>query len=676
MKKTVLWVILTVFFVLALIGAAVVYFFVLPYRDAVSSMPENVTLTIRQDAQDKLTLTWPAAAKADYYSLELQLPMTEEQIAAEEEPIVLHQEFVHGTSCVLPEIPDDRQVVIQISTVVEYKAAWMLRQRFCENPVRVTTTFNRPTLSALEWTPDPDQDTVTVTYQPQSATHTRIYLSQEDGSLTLLKTLSETETQFTFGTEGDFPMPAHGEQCVLVFDTYRVSEGLEYYGIPCADMTVVREDLLGRELALRITDEGYNVYTMTWEETKGDYYLLQQYSAEQGDWITIAEVDKEADRTYTTGHLQNLKDFQFRVLAVGGQTNPGSLYAAESQQLDVTTVASPIYCTIWPVQELTAYSAPTGGEAVGKVKTAKAYCVLEEKDGMFGVMLDGKICYIDSNYCMINLPEFLGDLCSYNITNSYYSLYMVHEYEIPKVTAKVIAGYNNVKMADGAFLVPLLYPTSYKILAAAQEAINRGYRLKIYDSYRPNQATVEIYDLTGEILKDPIPEKTFTGKKLNDLPKVEEGKELTYEYLMTNGTWSLGSFLAKGASLHNLGIAVDLTLEDLEGNELKMQSSIHDLSWYSVLSRNNANAKLLAEIMTGADLGGITSEWWHFQDNAIRSELTLPVVWSGVSPECWMADDEGWRYRRYNGTYFMDCTKEIDGVTYIFDSYGYAKTAE
>lgn len=674
MKKTVLWIVGIILVLLIAAGAAFVYFCVLPYRAAASSMPKDVVLTIKQDADDRLQLTWPAAVRADYYSVELQLPMTEEAIAAEEEPTVIHQEYIHGTTCVLPPIPDDQEIVIQISTVVEYEAAWKTLQRLGDDPVRLCTTLNRPTITDLQWTANPETDSITLTYLPQSATHVQIYLAQPDGTLTLLKTLTETETQLCFGEGLDIPMPDHDTVCSLVFDAYRISEGLEYYGYLCAETAVVREDLLGRELAFTVTDEGHNVYTITWEETKGEYYELQQYDAEHSQWHTLKQIAKDGERTYTTGHLHNLSDFRFRVRAVGGQTNPDSAFAAESEEITVSTGASPIYCTIWPVKDLDAFNASKDGKAVGKVKAAKAYCVLEEKDGMFGVMVDGKVCYIDSNYCMINLVEVFGDLCSYDITNSYASLYMVHEYEIPNVTDVITAGYNAVKMASGEFLVPLLYPTSHKILAAAQEAVKRGYRLKIYDAYRPNRATVEIYDLTEEILEDPIPEKTFTGKKLYDLPKVEEDEELTYEQLMTNGTWALGSFLAKGGSLHNLGIAVDLTLEDLNGTELKMQTSMHDLSWYSTLSRNNANAKLLADIMTGTQLVGISSEWWHFQDNEIRAQLKLPTVWSGVTPECWMADDHGWRYRRYNGTYFADCTKEIDGVTYTFDAYGYIKT--
>ena len=48
----------------------------------------------------------------------------------------------------------------------------------------------------------------------------------------------------------------------------------------------------------------------------------------------------------------------------------------------------------------------------------------------------------------------------------------------------------------------------------------------------------------------------------------------------------------------------------------------------------------------------------------------------GVTPECWMADEEGWRYRKENGEYYKNTTREIDGVTYQFDRNGYAAQQE
>jgi hypothetical protein len=36
-----------------------------------------------------------------------------------------------------------------------------------------------------------------------------------------------------------------------------------------------------------------------------------------------------------------------------------------------------------------------------------------------------------------------------------------------------------------------------------------------------------------------------------------------------------------------------------------------------------------------------------------------------------MANDFGWRYRRSNGTYYMDRTVTINKVQYTFDANGY-----
>jgi glucan-binding YG repeat protein len=45
---------------------------------------------------------------------------------------------------------------------------------------------------------------------------------------------------------------------------------------------------------------------------------------------------------------------------------------------------------------------------------------------------------------------------------------------------------------------------------------------------------------------------------------------------------------------------------------------------------------------------------------------------NGVTPEGWVADDHGWRYRRADGRFYKSCEKTIDGVSYTFDDNGYA----
>ena len=124
--------------------------------------------------------------------------------------------------------------------------------------------------------------------------------------------------------------------------------------------------------------------------------------------------------------------------------------------------------------------------------------------------------------------------------------------------------------------------------------------------------------------------------------------------------------------MHNLGIALDLTLEKRDtGEELPMQSSMHDLSQFSVLQKNNEAANLLGEIMHSAGFGGLVSEWWHFQDNHARASLSLPYVSAGVDAQCWVKDDLGWKYRDAKGSFFRSRTLEINEKQYTFDDNGY-----
>ena len=219
---------------------------------------------------------------------------------------------------------------------------------------------------------------------------------------------------------------------------------------------------------------------------------------------------------------------------------------------------------------------------------------------MFAIRLDGEIAYIDANLCLINLPEYMGDLCSYWITKSFATNTLVHEYIIPGVTDEVALGYENIMLADGTYLVPLLYPAAQKLVTAAHAAKEQGYKLKIYAAFRPNVTTKSFYELTEKILDMPIPLETHTGVDVTeDLPEPVIDPEtempiITYRMVMTDGRYALSNFIAKGVSNHNIGVALDLTLENIKNSEeLEMQTSIHDLSHHSEVSHNNKNAKLL-----------------------------------------------------------------------------------
>ena len=147
----------------------------------------------------------------------------------------------------------------------------------------------------------------------------------------------------------------------------------------------------------------------------------------------------------------------------------------------------------------------------------------------------------------------------------------------------------------------------------------------------------------------------------------------TYQSVMTNDTYNLSAFLAKVTSAHNRGIALDLTLRDRNSDEdIPMQSKMHDLSWNSVVAQDNENARLLESYMTEAGFAGLSSEWWHFQDDETRTDIGLNgYLEKGVSIEGWKSDNIGWRYQKADGSFYKAITVEVEGTMCGFDENGY-----
>lgn len=730
MKKGMVW-LLAVLGFLALAGLVTAilgyYLYQYPFKQAENAMPEDGVMTLTAQADGTWLLTWPAGMNTDCYTVEI-LPGRAEN--PEEDVTPLFYEYVEeATQCVLPALPEE-YCTIRIGSGKHYRVPGNEYVRLGEQPLEVRGTFSVPRLQNLEWTADPIEQTVDVSFDLGSNETCELYLYRDDQDVEV-RSLDTGRTTYTFGGRGEYPLPAFSETYRFSGAICRVLPGLIIYGPETEGFLLEREDLLGTVLKLDCEEQGNNVYTLHWNETKGERYELQMRAKDEVTWKTLYTTVQGGTLEYTTDHLAPYTSYHFRVLALGGQTLPDSIFAATPDETSFTTVSSPIFCTIWPLIQLPVYSTPGGEKSVGTVAEGSTHCVLEEIGDWFGIRCGDEIGYIDSRYCMINLPEYIGDICLYNITNSYSSLYMVHEYEIPEVTDTVIVGYENVQLYNGSYLAPLLYPAAKKLEQAALSAIAEGYRIKIYDSYRPRKATLEIYDLAARILDDPIPELTYAEKLEQELeggeggdlppdgggetlpPEVteplpvpeetesteatesgeegvegdppaegEEGEEggeeeeeprMTYRQLMLDGRYSLSNFLAYSGSNHNIGVAMDLTLVDEAGEELEMQTSIHDLSWFSEISENNENAKLLDRIMKEAGFGGLKSEWWHFQDNDAKAALKLKNLNGGVSPEGWMADDHGWRYRQGDGVYYVGCIQVIDGVTYHFDQNGYVQ---
>ncbi|MFZ5634450.1 MAG: D-alanyl-D-alanine dipeptidase [Bacillota bacterium] len=124
--------------------------------------------------------------------------------------------------------------------------------------------------------------------------------------------------------------------------------------------------------------------------------------------------------------------------------------------------------------------------------------------------------------------------------------------------------------------------TADKLKRAAEEVNTRGYRLKIWDAYRPPQAQVKMWNTA------PDPRYLADPRKGSD---------------------------------HSRGCAVDLTLIDPKGNELDMPSGFDDFSpradrdYSDVSPEQRNNAMYLEKVMVKQGFFSIWREWWHFADS-------------------------------------------------------------
>ena len=606
----------------------------LPYINAASSMPEGALLSFLDLGGGEYALEWTASPDAARYYLSIDGGERSEPLTENAAAVGPLSEGEH-------------------SFTVTPLGSWKLfgKEYFREGEsVTVTVPLVSPEAPEAEWIPDEDAGTLSVEAEPLVGRSYELRIIDAGGERPLDSTLADGELGVSFGEDGDLPMPEYETPYRFCLRAVVNGQQYEITGPAGEEYTLKREALLPDTSSLTSEELGENRYALSWTEAKGDWYEIQ-YS-DGGEWETLATVECTEELRYETEALRSVWDYSFRVMGADEGAEEGE-YVSESDVIDVTTELSPLYCTIWPLMELPLYeSSDAESETLASVPAASTLCVLAEEDGFFRVRYGETYGYLSSSYCMINLPEYMGKLIGYDITNSYASKYAVHGYEIPEVTGEVVKGYEHVCLAEGVYLAPYLYPCCEKLYTAANAALEQGYRLKIYDSYRPNQATVDIYNKAELMTNQPVPELNIYGEVPEELPELAEGQTLTYRMLWEDGTYGLPNFLAKGGSMHNMGIALDLTLERVDsGEELEMQSDMHDLSIYSVINRDNDEALILDNIMKAAGFGGLTSEWWHFQDNETRKNLSLNTyMWAGVSIEGWHASDGEWYYLDSLGT--------------------------
>ena len=118
--------------------------------------------------------------------------------------------------------------------------------------------------------------------------------------------------------------------------------------------------------------------------------------------------------------------------------------------------------------------------------------------------------------------------------------------------------------------------TADKLKKVADEVEKKGYHLKIWDAYRSPDAQFKMWKL--------VPDTRYVANP------------------------------NKGYSNHSRGSAVDVTLIDLQGNELSMPTGYDDFTPAAARAKDNVNAKYLQTVMLENGFKSLATEWWHFDD--------------------------------------------------------------
>lgn len=134
--------------------------------------------------------------------------------------------------------------------------------------------------------------------------------------------------------------------------------------------------------------------------------------------------------------------------------------------------------------------------------------------------------------------------------------------------------------------------TGRKLVAATDSLRELGYRLKVFDAYRPASCQQALYDAA--------PDKKYVAN-----PR------------------------GKGSN-HSRAAAIDMTICDMEGNEIPMPSGFDDLSPKAWRNQNlpadvEASLRMMEDIMINSGFKPLQHEWWHYDDTDAQDMPLLDI---------------------------------------------------
>lgn len=128
-----------------------------------------------------------------------------------------------------------------------------------------------------------------------------------------------------------------------------------------------------------------------------------------------------------------------------------------------------------------------------------------------------------------------------------------------------------------------------EILIKARDIFKEdGYRVKVWDAYRPISAQKKFWEV--------VPDDNFVARP-PDMSKLKTFRPT-----------------------HMNGLCVDVTLTDMEGNDIEMPCEFDDMTERASLcctetsEEGRKNATYMKEVMESVGFKAYKGEWWHFYD--------------------------------------------------------------
>lgn len=198
--------------------------------------------------------------------------------------------------------------------------------------------------------------------------------------------------------------------------------------------------------------------------------------------------------------------------------------------------------------------------------------------------------------------------------------YRVEESENPPRMATI--------RAEDGFLFNTVFTTDFRVrtvvydmLLKARLLLPPGYRLVVYEGFRPRRRQWELWN--GMIAE---------MRRRHPGESDEQIEERTREFVADPRGFGSG---------HQAGGAIDVSLAGPDGRELNMGTAVDEVSDKTpthsphLTAEERANRAILLSAMEGAGLVNYPSEWWHYSyGDRLWAELTgSPVAFFAPLPE-------------------------------------------